>query len=206
MKNSKFNKWIIGLVAFGALLAVSAARAQGTSTTSVSSQLPPLPLTPPAGAVIPAFNTNGLSFTNADYKAATGSHFDSDGGVLPYLQVDADLYSLGTADLGLGANATLSGTGTGLHTLGGFAELLKNFNNFQLAGKVGGGFQFDAPRVPYVAEVLEINYNLSGITSGFLAGNHIFTFVGANVEFDEGHFQTGSQFEKQFDIYTGISF
>ena len=125
---------------------------------------------------------------------------------MPYLQADADLYSLASADIGVGANATLSGTGTGLHTLGGFAELMKNFSNFQLAAKVGGGFQFDAPRVPYVAEVAEINYNLTSITSGFLAGNHIFTFVGANVECDEGNFQTGSQFEKQFNVYTGISF
>ena len=185
---------IIGLAAIG-LVSV---RAQ---TTNIQNLLGPLP----SGASLPAFNSAGLSFTNANYKFATGSHFDSSGGVLNYLQADVDFYHGSFVDLGAGANGTLSATGTGLHSAAVFGELIKNFVNFQFVAKAGGGINIDET-VGYGAEVAEINYNLSPITSGFLAGNGFFTFVGANIEGDEGNFSTGGKFQKQINIYAGISF
>jgi hypothetical protein len=189
---------IIGVAAL--LLATVTVHAQ-TNSTSVPDLLGPLP----SGANLPAFNSAGLSFTNANYKFATGSHFDASGGVLNYLQADADIYHGSFVDLGAGANGTLSATGTGLHTVAVFGELLKNFNNFQLVFKGGGGIDIDAT-VGYGAEVAEINYNLSPITGGWLAGNGFFTYVGGNIEGDEGNFKTGGKFQKQINIYAGISF
>jgi hypothetical protein len=196
-------KYIIGIATLLAITA-TAASAQN-NVTQVPDQLPPLPITPPPGAVIQPFNTNGLCFTNADYKLATGSQFDNNGGVLSYLQADVDVCSLGSADLGVGANATLSGTGTGLHSAGGFLEVIKNFNNFQFALKAGAGGELDTPAF-YASQVFELNYNLSEITSGFLAGNKLFTYVGTNLETQEGRFATGGQFKKQFHIYVGWAF
>ncbi len=196
------NVFAIGVAAL--MLATVSLKAQ---TTNVQNLLPPLPPgTLPAGASIPAFNTNGLDFTNADFKIASGSQFNAAGGVLTYLQFDADLYSLGPVDLGVGANGTFSGTGTGFHTAAALVELIKNFNNFQFSLKAGPGVQINNSYTVYGAQVFEIDYNLTPITSGWLAGNKLFTFVGANIEFDEGDFQTGGKFQKQVDTFVGVAF
>jgi len=184
------------------LLSATAIYAEAqTSSTQVQNLL-----TVPSGVTLPAFNPNGLSFTNAAFKAAIGSEFNSGGGVLSYLQGDADIWNLGSVDVGFSANATLSGTGTGLHSTGGFVALFKNFNNFQLATKAGGGMLFENPSCGYAAQIFEVNYNLSEITSGFFSGSHLLSYVGANLETDEGHFATGGNFQKQFHLFLGWGF
>ena len=102
-------------------------------------------------------------------------------------------------------NGTVSATGTGLHSAAVFGEAIKNFSNFQFVAKIGGGINIDET-VGYGAEVAEINYNLSPITGGWLAGNGFFTYVGGNIEGDEGNFKMGGKFQKQINIYAGISF
>jgi hypothetical protein len=208
----KFNKWMFGLLTIGALVAASAARAQ-TTTTNVPDLLPPIEqavgVPPAAAGSLPPFNKNGLDFTNVNYKAASGLEYETAGGTMAYLQFDADLYHGSYVDLGLGAEGTLSGSGSGLHTLSAEGELIKNFSNFQLVGKAGVGGVIDGvARSVYGAFGADINYNLtSGASISFLGGASGFTYVGAGTEFQVSGFSGGNAaLAKVFRVYFGFAF
>jgi hypothetical protein len=181
-------------------------------TTNVPDQLPPLPPIVaeqiPVGASVAAFNTNGLDFTNVNYEVASGLEYAANGGALTYLQFNADLYHGSAVDLGLGAEATLSGSGAGLHSAELDGELIKRFSNFEFIGKAGVGGYIDSNQAIYGDVVAEINYNLTaGTGAGFLGNNNLFTYVGANVELQITGITAGAaDLDKVFHAYVGVAF
>jgi hypothetical protein len=181
-------------------------------TTAVPNALPPLPTAVadqiPAGANVAAFNTNGLDFTNVNYEVASGLEYAANGGALTYLQFNADLYHGSAVDLGLGAEATLSGSGPGLHSAELDGELIKRFSNFEFIGKAGVGGYIDSNQAIYGDVVAELNYNLTaGTGAGFLGNKDLFTYVGANVELQVTGISSGAaDLNKVFHAYVGVAF
>lgn len=210
----KLNKCALGLAAVAVLALTSAARAQTTTTnasggtTTIANPLTQLEGVIPPGATLPAFDPNGLDFTNVSYKVASGLEYNTGGGTLAYLQFDADLYHGSAVDLGAGASATLSATGSGLHSAEVNFEVIKNFSNFELTGKVGIGGELEGVKALFGDVTAQVDYNLtSGAGISFLGGKNGFTYVGANVEARVDGFTGGNaNLEKIFHAYVGFAF
>jgi len=167
----------------------------------------------PSGVTLPAFDSAGLSFTNARYKAATGMEYKSGGGVLSYLGAEADLHQGKNIDIGVGADATLSASGTGLHSASLDGELIKNFSNFQLEGKAGiGGILENAAgdaKGLFGELGAALNYNLTaGAGLGFLGtASGGFTYVGVGDTYQVSGFKGGNaKSDNEFRVYAGFAF
>lgn len=178
-----------------------------------SPTLPVLPTGPaqilPPGA--PAFNTNGLDFTNVTVKVALGYEAVGTAGSVSYDQVDADLYAFKSLDIGLGGELALGDMNNGIYSAAADIELIKNLSNFQLVGKLGAGRNFEE-NVGWYGEVgLDINYNLTQATGwGFLGSSTtgIFTYCGAGVKAQALNFKinsNGSNINKMLTLYVGFA-
>lgn len=190
-------------------MAGGAATAQSTNLmdapipSQLAKELPP-------GAA--AFDPNGLSFTNVNFKAAVGTIMATGtGGTLAYAQADEDLFHTKFADIGLGQELTLSSSGNGLHAGAIDLELIKNLSNWQLVGKAGYGRQFEDNVGNYAELGFDVNYNLTkGAGLAFLGSSGgSFTYVGAGVSWSDKNFSlTANQadIEKSFRIYAGYAF
>jgi len=196
------NKIQFAILILGALCALAVPLRAQTSTNvqQMAAQLAGVP----AGVSVPAFDPNGLSFTNANYKVATGLEYESTGGTMSYIQADADFHHGAAVDIGAGAAATLSATGSGLHSASGGIELIKNFSNWQLVGKLGGGGVLEGSKSFFVSGGADINYNLTkGTGASFLGGAGGFTYVFAGVDM-RAH--PVGDFEKVFHVGAGFAF
>jgi hypothetical protein len=201
--NMKFNKWTLGLVIGALALSTLNLKAQTANTNTIQQMAAQLAGVP-AGVSVPAFDPNGLSFTNANYKVATGLEYESSGGTMSYLQADADFHHGSAVDIGAGAAATLSATGSGLHSAAADFELIKNFPNWQLVGKLGGGGVLEGSKSFFVSGGADINYNLTkGTGASFLGGAGGFTYVFAGVDL-RAH--PGGDLEKVFHVGAGFAF
>lgn len=174
--------------------------------------LPTLPTNPqqviPPNA--PAFDTNGLDFTNVNFKVAAG-YETATVGSLGYFQADVDLWSLKNFDVGLGGNAALGAYNQGLYSAAADLLLIKNLSTFQLVGKIGVGGNFEDTPGVYGEIGADINYNLTaGMGLAFLGtSGGAFTYCGAGVKAEVLKFQfksNGSTFEKIATIYVGYAF
>ena len=204
----KFNKWTLGLALCAAsLLTTATAQTNNLAGSPIPAQLQAqLPT-----AEMPAFNTNGLSFTNVTYKVALGTEMLSGtGGTLAYVQADADLFKLGSFDIGLGVEGAKSSSNNGFHNAAIDLEAFKNFDNWQLVGKAGFGRDFEAPVANYVEFGFDVNYNLTAGASLPFLGFGVkgaFTYVGAGVKWGTSDFSFNqSNITKQFTVYVGYAF
>ncbi|HEY1790682.1 MAG TPA: hypothetical protein VGJ73_21215 [Verrucomicrobiae bacterium] len=159
----------------------------------------------PSGA--PAFNTNGMDFTNVTVKVATGYELSGIGS-LGYIQADADLWSLKDCDIGIGGNIALGAFNSGIYSAAADVELIKNLSNFQIVGKAGIGGNFQ-DNVGIFGELgADINYNLSAGTGWSILGAD--TFCGAGVKVQASSWLEmkggGAGLEKVFTVYTGFAF
>jgi len=204
----KLKKCIICLAAF-AVLAFNI-NAQ-TSNVLAGSPVPAqLQEQLPTGQM-PAFNTNGLSFTNVTYKVALGTEMLSGtGGTLAYVQADADLFKFGSFDIGLGIEAAKSSSNNGFHNAAVDLEAFKNFDNWQLVGKAGFGRELEAPVANYAEFGFDVNYNLTAGASLPFLGFGVkgaFTYVGAGVKWGTSDFTFNqNNITKQFTVYVGYAF
>ena len=204
----KTNK--LGILAIIIALGIVALTAHGQSnlmTAPIPSKLA-AELSPNSAAFDPA----GLSFTNVNYKAALGTQIESGtGGTLTYLQGDVKLFSVKSVDIGFGAEITKSALNSGFHSAAADLELIKNFPNWQLVGKLGAGRLFDGSVGNYAEFGFDVNYNLTagaglawlGTTGG------TFTYVGSGVSWaDKNLSLTASQADivKSWRIYVGVAF
>ena len=164
----------------------------------------------PAG--MPPFDPNGLSFTNVNYKFATGTQLATGtGGTLAYAQGDEDLFHFNPVDLGLGQEAELSGAGSGFHSLTLDLELIKNLANWQITGKVGYTRTFEDNVGNFVNAGVDVNYNLAKGTgiSWLGTSSGAFTYVGGGVKIQDKDFSlTASQVDliKKAVVYVGFAF
>lgn len=206
----KFNKWTLGLAAVGAAMLLTSASAQTTNNLAGS----PIPAQLQAqlpNTAMPAFNPDGLSFTNVNYKFALGTEMLSGtGGTLAYVQADADLIKFASFDLGLGLEAAKSSSNNGFHNAAVDLEAYKNFANWQLVGKAGFGRNFEQPVANFVEFGFDVNYNLTaGANLPFLGFGvkGAFTYVGAGVKWGTSDFSFNqANITKQFTVYVGYAF
>jgi len=158
----------------------------------------------------PAFDANGLSFTNVNWKAAAGVESVTTGGTLGYLQADVDAFKLGAFDIGFGVEAVKSSTDQGLYSASADLEAIKNLSNWQLVGKAGYRRVLEQNVGNYLNFGFDVNYNLTqGTGLGFLGGQKTFTYVGAGVDWgttDPGFNITQANIQKSFRVYAGIAF
>ena len=191
------------LLAVGAILTPTATHAQTNLPPQLASQLP---------AGMPAFDPNGLSFTNVNYKFATGTQLATGtGGTLAYAQADEDILHFAAVDLGLGQEAELSGSGNGFHSLTLDLEAIKNLSNWQIAGKVGYTRNFEDNVGNFFNAGFDVNYNLAKGTGISWLGTSggAFTYVGGGVKVQYKNFSlTASQvnIEKKAVVYVGFAF
>jgi opacity protein-like surface antigen len=176
-----------------------------TPANSIALPTGPTDVIPPGA---PAFNTNGMDFTNATFKVAAGYEIGSMGS-LGYIQADADLWKLADCDIGLGGNIALGAYNDGLYSAAGDFELIKNLSNFQLVGKAGIGGNFQGTAHGVFGELgADINYNLSQGTGWGLVGTY--TYVGAGVKIQASQWDQikggGTGLNKLVAIYGGCAF
>ena len=162
----------------------------------------------PTGVSIPAFNANGLDFTNTDLKVATGLEYLSGGGTASYLEFDYDFYHGASVDFGVALNGTLSAIDSGFQAGAIDFELIKNFSNFQLVGQLGIGGVLEGTKSVYGEESIEINYNLTaGTGASFLGGTinnaKVFTYVFVKVTLEENGATSGN-INTAKELVTGI--
>ncbi|HTB86012.1 MAG TPA: hypothetical protein VK742_20370 [Candidatus Sulfotelmatobacter sp.] len=221
----KFNKWTLGLAAVAVMAYTTAARAQtGIVTTTNANGVPVTVTLSPAQieaalgvpsaatASMPAFNTNGLDFTNVNYKVGTGMEYLPSGGVSSYIEGDADLWHTKIVDVGVAGNAALASSSSGFQSAAIDLELLKNFSNFQIAGQAGVGGRFEGTSGIYGEESAELNYNLAkGTGFSFLGAqsSSVFTYVFAKVSLQESEGTTAGkkiELDKCFYVGAGLAF
>ena len=207
----KFKKCLFLILGVAALL-LAAAPVQA-QTNALSSDLPlpaALQAQLPAGAA--AFNPAGLSFTNVSVKVAAGTQIESGtGGTLSYFQADYDAFKVGAFDIGFGAETTLSSLNSGFHSTSADLELIKNFPNWQLVGKLGYGRNWDDNVGNYAEFGFDVNYNLTAGAGlswlGTKGGS--FAYVGTGVDWaDKNLSLTAAQSDivKSWRIYVGYAF
>lgn len=203
----RLNKLIIGVAVLLATM---------TLTTRLDAQTaPPGQLT---GQIpgLAAYSTNGLSFTNVNYKLATGMKTVTAGGTLAFAEADADLSQAlgkpGKVDFGAAAELTLSSAGNGLHDVSIGPELINNISNWQLGSKVLFRRTFEENTGNYLGFGFDISYNLTkGAGISFLPGANNFTYVGggvrwlANLNSLNGSMNQGD-IEKEVVIFAGVAF
>lgn len=160
-----------------------------------------------------AFDPNGLSFTNVNYKVATGTQIESGtGGTLSYLQGDATPFTVKGITVGIGAEITLSAINNGFHSAAADLEIGKNFPNWQLIGKIGYGRTFEDNVGNYAEFGFDVNYNLTrgaGLSWLGTSSGSAFTYVGSGVSWADKDFSlTASQTDivKSWRIYIGYAF
>lgn len=193
------------------LLTSSPTSAEAQLTNSAAIQIPTSPseVLPPGA---PAFDTNGMDFTNVTYKVAAGYEVASglSGGSLGYLQLDADLWHPSFCDIGLGANTALGAFNDGIYSAGGDVEAIKNLSNFEIVGKAGVGYNFEGNVGAYGELGADLNYNLTRGTGGLLDwGPNVFTYCGVGVAIQALDFKvnsTASNLNKEVKVYIGIAF
>jgi len=212
------------LIAAAALLLIGAdnANAQNNYTARenvllATVETPAAPSAPPAQITseipgLPAYSTNGLSFTNIWLEGAFGTESVTSGGTLAYVEGNIDLFKINsTVHVGFGLESALSSTGNGFHSADANLEAINDISNWQLIFKLGYGRTLEANIGNYFGAEFEINYNLYAGTGlsylGTTGGN--FTYVGGNVRYETSKLDATmnqAEVQKMVRIYIGYAF
>ena len=200
-------KTLFSLTAIAALLAIG---------FTAQAQFAPIPTSiVPTSA--PAFNTNGLSFTNVTWKAEVGTKFGASGGTLAYVQGDVDIFKNvgGAVDIGLEIAGSPSTSGSGFHDTEIGLMLMKNLSNWQLCGILAYDRQFvddgSSTVGNYYSAGVGANYNLTAGTGINILGFAIKgqQYVGFRIDWEGQTFNIASgaaNVSKDVRIYTGFTF
>lgn len=212
------KKILCSLLVIAILATISEAYAEALAQPMIAQATPPaaniaLPTSPeqaiPPGA--PAFDTNGMDFTNVTFKVAAGYEVGNIGS-LGYIQGDADLWHLQNFDVGVGGNLALGAYNDGIYSAALDAELIKNLSNFQLVGKAGIGGNFQNNPGIYGELGADLNYNLAAGTGWGALGNgqDTFTYCGVGVKVQASNWLQmkggGSGLNKIVTFYVGYAF